>query len=83
VEIDRITVTMNADMAAAVRTAAERTGSSVSAWVGQAVADRIRNELLRVALDEWEAEFGALTEAELDAAAARLGIARRSHEGAA
>jgi hypothetical protein len=29
-------------------------------------------------MDEWEAEDGAFTEAELDGAAARLGLARRS-----
>jgi hypothetical protein len=40
-------------------------------------ADRLRNELLGVALDEWEAEDGAFTEAELHEAAARVGLTPR------
>jgi hypothetical protein len=44
----------------------------------EAATDRLRNELLGAAMDEWEAEDGAFTEAELDEAAARLGLARRS-----
>ena len=40
-------------------------------------ADRLRNELLGVALDEWEAEDGAFAEAELHEAAARVGLTSR------
>jgi hypothetical protein len=46
--------------------------------LSEAATDRLRNELLGAAMDEWEAEDGAFTEAELDEAAARLGLARRS-----
>jgi hypothetical protein len=49
----------------------------VSAWLTEAAADRLRNELLGAALDAWEAEGGSFTEAELDAAASRLGLAPR------
>jgi hypothetical protein len=49
----------------------------VSTWLSEAAADRLRNELLGAALDAWEAEDGSFTEAELDAAAARLGLAAR------
>jgi len=42
-----------------------------------AQADRLRNELLGTALDEWEAEDGAFTEAELHEAAARLRLTPR------
>jgi hypothetical protein len=50
-----------------------RPGISVSAWLSEAAADRIRNELLGAALDAWESEDGAFTEAELDAAS-RLAV---------
>jgi hypothetical protein len=39
--------------------------------------DRLRNELLGVALDKWEAEDGAFTEAELHEAAAQVGLRPR------
>jgi hypothetical protein len=38
----------------------------------------LRNELLGAALDEWEAEDGTFTEAELHEAAVRLGLTPRS-----
>ncbi|MDN5860524.1 MAG: hypothetical protein L0H84_18120 [Pseudonocardia sp.] len=81
-ELDRITVTMDAELGAAVRAAAARADSSVSGWLAEAAAHKIRNELLGAALDAWEEEFGAFTEEELDAAAENLGITRRSREGA-
>jgi hypothetical protein len=77
-QVDRFSVTMPPDLGAGVRRAAARQGTSVSTWLSEAAADRLRNELLGVALDEWEAEDGAFTEAELDEAAARLGLTRRS-----
>jgi hypothetical protein len=48
----------------------------VSAWIAEAAADRVRNELLGAALDRWEEEDGPFTEAELDEAAKSLGIRR-------
>lgn len=82
-ELDRYTVAMDAELSAAVRVAAAKADSSVSDWLLQAAADKVRNELLGIALDEWEAEFGAFTEEELDAAAERMGIPRRSRGHAA
>jgi hypothetical protein len=76
-QVDRFSVTMPPDLGEGVRRAAARQGTSVSTWLSQAAADRLRNELLGVALDEWETEDGAFTEAELDEAASRLGLARR------
>jgi hypothetical protein len=61
-----------------VRLAAARQGTSVSAWLTEAAADKLRNELLGAALDQWEAEDGPFTETELDEAASRLGLAPRS-----
>ena len=76
-QVDRFSVTMPPELGEGVRQAAARQGTSVSTWLSEAAADRLRNELLGAALDEWEAEEGAFTEAELDAAASRLGLAPR------
>jgi hypothetical protein len=75
-KVDRFSVTMDPDLGAAVREAAERQQMSVSAWLTAAASDRLRNELLGYALDRWEEEDGPFSEAELDTAAAALGIVR-------
>ena len=75
-KVDRFSVTMDPDLGAAVREAAERQHTSVSAWLAAAASDRLRNELLGRALDRWEEQDGPFVEKELDAAARALGIAR-------
>lgn len=45
-QMDRFSVTMEPGLGAAVRDAAERSGISVSGWLAQAAADRLRNDLL-------------------------------------
>ncbi|HXP18918.1 MAG TPA: hypothetical protein VN840_04635 [Streptosporangiaceae bacterium] len=77
-QVDRFSVTMAPELGDAVRNAAKRDGVSVSAWISDAAADKIRNDLLGAALDAWEAENGPLTEAELREAAAALGLAHRA-----
>ena len=77
-QVDRFSVTMPPELGEGVRQAAARRGISVSAWLGDAAADRLRNELLGAALDAWESQDGSFTEAELDEAASRLGLAPRS-----
>ncbi|MGH7284306.1 MAG: hypothetical protein ACRELY_22490 [Polyangiaceae bacterium] len=48
---------------------------SLSTWIAQAAADRVRNEALGQALDQWEADTGGgFTEGELNAAARALGL---------
>ncbi len=71
-QVDRLSVTMPPDIGEAVRAAAAREGTSVSTWLTSAAEDRLRNELLGVALDAWESEDGRFTEAELAAAEAAL-----------
>jgi hypothetical protein len=77
-QVDRFSVTMPPELGANVRQAAARQGMSVSTWLSEAAADRLRNELLGGALDQWEAEDGPFTQAELDEAASRLGQAPRT-----
>ena len=77
-QVDRFSITMPPELGEGVRQAAARQGTSVSNWLSEAAADRLRNELLGAALDAWEAEDGSFTETELDAAASRLGLAPHS-----
>lgn len=81
--VDRLSVTMDAPLGAAVREAAGRAGMSVSGWLAAAAADRLHNELLAAALDAWEAEDGPFGDDELDAAAATLGVHRGARGHAA
>jgi hypothetical protein len=76
-QVDRFSVTMPPELGAGVRRAAARQGTSVSTWLTEAAADKLRNEILGDALDQWEAEDGPFTQAELDEAASRLGLAAR------
>lgn len=76
-QVDRFSVTMPPELGAAVRGAAARQGQSVSTWLAAAAAERLRNQLLGMALDDWEAEHGAFSDEELDAAAAALRATRR------
>lgn len=75
-QIDRLSITMEPKLGAAARRAAKRAGMSVSAWIAEATADRLRNDALGRALDAWETEDGAFTADELAAAAERLGLRR-------
>ena len=73
----KLAITIAADVHARVLAAAARRGVSVSAWMTDAarLALKVRDGLAAVA--EWEAEQGALTEAELKAARQRVVSARR------
>lgn len=79
-QVDRLSVTMPPEIGAAVRDSAARQGTSVSNWLSDAAAQRLRNELLGAALDAWEAEDGPFSDSELNLAAAAL---KRTRLGAA
>lgn len=70
--VERMTVSLDAELAAAVRAAAESDGHNVSAWLADAARRRLALQGLGDIVADWEAEHGAFTEAELEAAAARL-----------
>ena len=75
-QVDRLSITMDPDLGKSVREAAARSGSSVSAWLAAAAAERLRNELLGAALDAWQADSAPFSDKELDAAARVLGVSR-------
>jgi hypothetical protein len=60
------------------RADAEAEGLTLSAWLADAAADRLRLKGLRRLVDEWEAEHGAISVAELDALEDKVAEARRN-----
>lgn len=68
----KLAISVDSDVHAKLVRAAKEEDVSISAWLTAAARTslRIRDGLAAVA--EWEAEHGALTEAELDAARKRL-----------
>lgn len=75
--VDRLSITLDPALGAAARKAARKAKVSLSAWIAEATAERVRNEALGRALDAWEAEEGEFTAEELEAAARTLGLARK------
>ena len=69
---ERLTVSLDPELAADVRDAAEADSRSVSSWLADAARRRLLTRGLGALLDEWEAENGAFTPAELAEARARL-----------
>lgn len=68
---------MDAQIAARVRDAARRAGQPLSAWLAEAAQAKLRSEGLDAFLREYEAEFGAFTEEELNEARRDLGLDAR------
>lgn len=82
--VDRLSVTVPAELGAALRALAEARGETVSTLVTAAIAHRVRLEALDRALEEADRRFGPLdedlvdrTQAELVEAIAGAGRGRR------
>jgi hypothetical protein len=74
VKVDKLSISFDPDLGDAVRGAARHRGSSLSAWLAEAAAAKLRAEALGDYLVEWEATHGPLTAAELASAVAELGV---------
>lgn len=61
-----------------VRAEAEAEGLTLSAWLSAAASDRLRLKRLRRVLDDWEAEHGSISDAELAALDDKVRRARRA-----
>ena len=70
--VERVTVSLEADLASAVRQAADDDSLNISAWFADAARRRLASRGLRDVIADWEAEHGTFDEQELDAAKARL-----------
>ncbi len=63
--VAKMSISMDAELAERIRAAAEAEGRSVSAWISEVLAKRLRRDNLRMMLDEYEAEHGAFTDEEM------------------
>lgn len=63
---EKLSISLDSGLAAAVRDAANELGVSVSTWLANAAQAQVRQRRLREALDALTAEEGALDAAEVD-----------------
>lgn len=74
VAVERLTISLEAGLAAAVSEAAEADEQNMSAWLAEAARRRLVTRGLRDVIADWEAEHGAFTEEELARARAEMGL---------
>lgn len=70
--VERLTVSLESELAIAVRDAADADEQNVSAWLADAARRQLANRALRDVVAAWEREHGAFTETELADARARI-----------
>lgn len=70
--VERVTVSLESDLATAVREAAEDDSLNISAWFADAARRRLASRGLRDVVADWEAEHGTFSDHELRAARERL-----------
>jgi hypothetical protein len=70
---ERVTVSLESDLAAAIREAAEADHENVSAWIATAARRLLAARGLRQVVEEWERTQGAFTDDEIAEARRRLG----------
>jgi hypothetical protein len=75
---EKYSASMDDVLLADARADADADGLTLSSWLADAAADRLRLKALRHLVDEWEAEHGAISVAELDALEGKVDTARRS-----
>jgi hypothetical protein len=63
---EKLSISLEADLAETIRASATKTGVSVSSWISDASAQKARQLALREALDEYAKEFGSLSEERID-----------------
>src|SRR2546428_1603565 len=68
---EKRSVSLPAELAAAIEEAARAEGTTFSAWLARTAAHRLRLEAGRRGIAEWEQEQGVLTETELAEGLAR------------
>ena len=74
VKVDKMSISFDPELGDAVRAAAAETGKPLSSWLAEAAASKLRAEALARFLDEWQAEHGVLTAAEIARAEQELGL---------
>ena len=81
VKVDKMSISFDPGLGDAVRAAAAKAGTPLSAWLADAAASKLRAEALAEFLAGWESQHGVLTAEEIARAGAELGLA--GHDGAA
>ena len=71
--VDRITVSLDADLARQIRLQAKLEGRTVSARIADAAAAALGRQGLAAVIADYEAEFAAFADEEMQAAKERLG----------
>ena len=66
--VERLTISIESELAVAVREAAEADEQNVSAWLADAARRRLATRGLRDVVAAWEREHGAFSDEELAAA---------------
>ena len=66
--VERLTVSIESELAIAVREAAEADEQNVSAWLADAARRQLATRGLRDVVAEWERDHGAFSDEELAAA---------------
>ena len=66
--VERLTISLDADLAEAIRVAAAAGAENVSSWIADASRRRLSREGLRAVIKDWEAENGPVTADERAAA---------------
>ena len=75
-KVEKLSISLEAELGSEVRAAAQKAGMGVSSWVAEAAAAKLRAEALAEFLDRWEKKHGPLTAKELSRAEAELGLKR-------
>ena len=78
----KLAITVDPDVHAQVVAAARAEGVSVSAWMTAAAKHALKLREGLAAVADWEAEHGAFTHEELDAARRRVGVDRPEQRSA-
>lgn len=68
--VEKLAISLPEHLAERVRKQAAAEGTSISAWIAEAVAQQLRHRSLRQLVADWEAEHGRFTEEEIAAARA-------------
>ena len=74
VTVERLTISVDAELAEAVRQAARDDAQNLSAWLVEAARRRLATRGLRDVIVEWEAEHGTFSDSELADARTRLRV---------
>ena len=75
---DKLSLSLDAEVCAAVRRSAHKSGADVSAWVADAVRTKLRHEAALALVESWHEEYGPPSPEEMARARVELGLPERT-----